>query len=155
MYCAYERYKGRRIQRFRERFGLLGIGYGHAARETGAAPCPLKASIWIFIELTLAFFSPPSIKGCQLAFYLVASNKPLCLTCIQTALHDTHSHVVISKLPDKQPLNSFSCPYSLLSVCLNCRAWKTHHCRREQLFCDSCLGLYLQEWNCDFSWLYT
>lgn len=60
-----------------------------------------SASIWIFIELTLAFLATV-YKRMPIGFYLVATNKPLCLTCIQMTLHDKQTH--ISALPYKQLL---------------------------------------------------
>lgn len=87
--------KKEKIQRFRERFGPRRIGYGRAARGTDK-----RLGLGLRVPLRLCFeyswswhrlFSPPSVKGCQLPFYLVASNKPLCRARIQTALHDTRS----------------------------------------------------------------
>lgn len=72
-----------------------------------------SASIWIFIELTLAFLATV-YKRMPIGFYLVASNKPRCLTCMQTTAHNTtvhkHTHTdsfTFFKLPKQFALSVF------------------------------------------------
>lgn len=74
-----------------------------------------SASIWIFIELTLALFATV-YKRMPIGFYLVAPNKPLCLTCIQTTLH-THSDFCTSIQTAMKQLKQFAlCTFKLLCL---------------------------------------
>lgn len=120
--------KKEKIQRFRERFGPRRIGYGRAARRTDK-----RLGLGLRVPSRLCFeyswrwhrlFSPPSVKGCQLPF---TSWPLISLFAVRAYKLLFMIHVgaeAISTLPDKLPLNSLNCPYRLLWVGLNCRAWK-------------------------------
>lgn len=123
---------------------------GRLIKDWGCSMSPQgSASIWIFIELTPAFLATV-YKRMPIGFYLVASNKPLCLTCIQTTLHDTP--IVISALPLKQPWNSLNCPNSFLAVCSNCRAWKTPY--QITVFLWQLFWFYISRIEIETCWLY-
>ena len=100
-FCIYEqRGKEGRIWVALNRLRPL---WGRLIKDWGCSMSPQgPASIWIFIELTLAFLATV-YKRMPIGFYLVATNKPLCLTCIQTTSWYTETD--ISALPHKQPWN--------------------------------------------------
>lgn len=87
-------------------------------------------------------FSPPSIKGCQLAFTL----WPLISLCAEHAykrLHDTQRQTFLHFLINS--LETAYCPNSLRSVCLDCRACKTHR---------TVVWLYISRIQFSTCWLY-
>lgn len=158
MDCIYEKSRERRkefrIQRYIERFGFLWIGYGHAARRTdkkiGTAPCPLKALLLSEYSLSWHWLSPTIYKRMPIGFYLVASNKPLWLTCMQTTLHDPQTQTVMSAASYQQHQNSWNCSEKLLSVYLIVQHMKSGSLQSITVCLRQLFGFfYLQNWNWD------
>lgn len=86
---------------------------GSLIKDWGCSMSPQgSAFIWIFIELTLAFRTTV-YKRMPIGFYLVACNKPQCLTC--KWLHRIQQYTCTPLL--YLPLLSLN--YPNMSVCLN------------------------------------